>query len=195
MKLLCLCVANSARSQMAEGLARAFHGVDVQSAGSHPTHVKSPCGRGSWPSWGSTFPAPSPPRWTPLIPMTVDTVITLCAEEECPVFLGKAKRLHWPLPDPAEVEGSMTTSSASRFARTRDEIRRLLAELIGPGDAFTRVNAQLEQNAFPRGNSAPPHFLHQLFRGWLVFLVHRCTKKRTIGELNPDVANPHRAPR
>ena len=32
MKLLCLCVANSARSQMAEGLARAFHDVEVQVA-------------------------------------------------------------------------------------------------------------------------------------------------------------------
>ena len=32
-------------------------------------------------------------------PATVDTVITLCAEEVCPVFLGQATRLHWPLPD------------------------------------------------------------------------------------------------
>ena len=34
-------------------------------------------------------------------PASVDTVITLCAEEVCPVFLGGARRLHWPIEDPA----------------------------------------------------------------------------------------------
>ncbi len=38
-------------------------------------------------------------------PNTVDLVVTLCADEVCPVFLGKAHRLHWPLPDPAAPRG------------------------------------------------------------------------------------------
>ncbi|MGB9004374.1 MAG: hypothetical protein WCB96_01475 [Candidatus Aminicenantales bacterium] len=33
----------------------------------------------------------------------VDTVITLCSEEECPLFLGQARRFHWSLPNPAAV--------------------------------------------------------------------------------------------
>ena len=31
--------------------------------------------------------------------------MTLCAEEVCPAFLGRAARFHWALPDPAAVEG------------------------------------------------------------------------------------------
>ena len=51
--------------------------------------------------------------------------ITLCGEEECPVFLGKARRLHWGLPDPAGVGGS-DADRADAFRRTRDELRRRL---------------------------------------------------------------------
>ena len=41
-------------------------------------------------------------------PNSVDLVITLCAEEVCPAFLGNARRLHWGLPDPAAATGSDT---------------------------------------------------------------------------------------
>ena len=59
----------------------------------------------------------------------VDTVITLCAEEECPIFLGKAVRLHWGLPDPAAVEGSNEECLAA-FRHVRDELRRRLTMLL-----------------------------------------------------------------
>ena len=36
----------------------------------------------------------------------VDLVITLCAEEVCPLFLGDVQRLHWALPDPAQASGT-----------------------------------------------------------------------------------------
>jgi arsenate reductase len=57
----------------------------------------------------------------------VDTVITLCAEEVCPVFLGKAKRLHWPIPDPASKDPSIPREEMlSRFRTARDTIRGML---------------------------------------------------------------------
>jgi arsenate reductase len=59
----------------------------------------------------------------------IDTVITLCGEEECPVFLGKAARLHWGLPDPAAVAGS-ETEHMNAFRSVRDELRRQIAELF-----------------------------------------------------------------
>jgi arsenate reductase len=59
----------------------------------------------------------------------VDTVITLCGEEECPLFLGKVRRLHWGLPDPAAVAGTEAERLAA-FRATRDELRRRLAELF-----------------------------------------------------------------
>jgi arsenate reductase len=61
----------------------------------------------------------------------VDTVITLCAEEECPVFLGNARRLHWGLPDPVAVIGSEQEVLAA-FRGMRDELlRRITAFLNG----------------------------------------------------------------
>jgi arsenate reductase len=59
----------------------------------------------------------------------VDTVITLCGEEECPVFLGKATRLHWGLPDPAAVKGS-ETERLDAFRKARDELRRRISEVF-----------------------------------------------------------------
>jgi arsenate reductase len=53
-------------------------------------------------------------------------VITLCGEEECPVFLGRARRLHWGLPDPAGVGGS-EADRVDAFRKTRDQLGRRLA--------------------------------------------------------------------
>ena len=60
-------------------------------------------------------------------PATADLVITLCAEEVCPAFLGKAERLHWPIPDPASDDPCLTPEQMrERFRVGRNEIRRRL---------------------------------------------------------------------
>jgi protein-tyrosine-phosphatase len=56
-------------------------------------------------------------------------VITLCGEEECPVFLGRARRLHWGLPDPAAAGGD-ESDRLNAFRRTRDELRLRIAALL-----------------------------------------------------------------
>ena len=61
----------------------------------------------------------------------VDVVVTLCAEEVCPVFLGDAARFHWALPDPAAVQGDEDTRLEA-FRRVRDELRRRLDEVFRP---------------------------------------------------------------
>jgi len=58
-------------------------------------------------------------------------VITLCAEEVCPVFLGKARRLHWGLPDPAG-NGATEAEQLQSFRDVREELRRRLAVVFGP---------------------------------------------------------------
>lgn len=118
--LLFLCVANSARSQMAEGLARHLFGdrVRVQSAGSQPSRV-NPLAVQAMAELGIDLGAHRSKSVDDIDPATVDTVITLCAEEICPAWLGKATRLHWALPDPAH--GGIET-----FRSVRDEIRRRL---------------------------------------------------------------------
>ena len=125
--VLFLCVANSARSQMAEGIARflAQPGVRVWSAGSRPTRVR-PAAIAALAEIGIDIARHRSKAVSEILAAEVDTVITLCGEEECPVFLGRARRLHWGLPDPAGVEGS-EADRADAFRRTRDELRRRLA--------------------------------------------------------------------
>lgn len=120
--LLFLCVANSARSQMAEGLARArFAGrARVQSAGSHPSAVH-PLAVRVMAEAGIDISGQRSRSVDTIDPATVDTVVTLCAGEVCPAFLGAAPHLHWPLPDPAAATGSEGDRLA-RFRAVRDEI-------------------------------------------------------------------------
>jgi arsenate reductase len=137
--VLFLCVANSARSQMAEGLGRHLAPADVRisSAGSEPSRVRPQAVAAladvgidasaqrsksfdEFMAGGSEFDASAP----------VDCVITLCAEENCPVWLGDARRVHWPLPDPAAATGSEEEVLDS-FRIVRDEIRSRLEVLFG----------------------------------------------------------------
>ena len=129
--ILFLCVANSARSQLAEGIARfmAPEGVTVWSAGSRPTQVR-PEAMAVLEEIGIDISAHRSKAVSEIPADQVDTVITLCAEEECPLFLGKATRLHWGLPDPAAVQGDKE-DRLNAFRATRDELRRRLAVVFG----------------------------------------------------------------
>jgi arsenate reductase len=124
--ILFLCVANSARSQMAEGIARSLApaGVKVSSAGSAPSRV-NPFAIKVLAEIGIDATGQYSKSVNDIPPDGVDAVITLCAEEECPVFLGKARRFHWGLPDPGGT-GDDDARLAS-FRAVRDEIRRRLA--------------------------------------------------------------------
>jgi arsenate reductase len=125
--VLFLCVANSARSQMAEGIARALapSGVTVWSAGSQPTRVRSEA-TAVLAEIGIDTSGHRSKSVSEIPAELVDTVITLCGEEECPVFLGRATRLHWGLPDPAAEPGDEAARLES-FRQVRDELRRRLA--------------------------------------------------------------------
>lgn len=129
MKLLFMCVANSARSQLAEGIARQIFGnkADIRSAGSQPTKV-NPFAIRALDEVGAEFRSLHSKTVDDLPRDFVDQldyVITLCAEEVCPVIIAQAKKIHWPLPDPAGKGGS-DEEQLNRFRATRDEIRKRL---------------------------------------------------------------------
>lgn len=128
--ILFLCVANSARSQMAEGIARSLapEGVKVSSAGSAPSRVRPQAIR-VLKEIGIDISGHRSKGVETIDASTVDAVITLCAEEVCPVFLGKAVRLHWGLPDPAATTGD-EEAVLDAFRRVRDELRRRLELLF-----------------------------------------------------------------
>ena len=133
MNILFMCVANSARSQLAEGLARELFGADarVMSAGSNPGKL-NPYSASVMKEVGidiesqySKSTAELPEEFV----RELDYVITLCAEEVCPVLLApKARKLHWPFPDPATKEPLGDEEMLARFRSARDALGNRLRD-------------------------------------------------------------------
>jgi arsenate reductase len=131
-RVLFLCVANSARSQMAEGIARSLAppGVKVSSAGSAPSRL-NPLAVRALAELGIDISRQRSKSVDDVPPGDVDVVVTLCAEEVCPVFLGKALRVHWGLPDPAAA-GAGEAERLQAFREVRDVLVRRLGRVFGP---------------------------------------------------------------
>ncbi|MEJ7603292.1 MAG: arsenate reductase ArsC [Kofleriaceae bacterium] len=123
--ILFLCVANSARSQIAEGLARSILGsaAVVTSAGSKPSRV-NPYAIEVMREVGIDLGSHRSKSVDDIDPATIDVVVTLCAEEVCPVVLGTVRRLHWPIPDPASEDPALDRDALlARFRAARAAIR------------------------------------------------------------------------
>lgn len=130
-RILFLCTGNSARSQMAEGLARVLGGGQVQAwsagiapKGVHPLAVRAMAERGIDISGQSSKDLSAVPR-------DPDVLITLCdnAADRCPAFPGRVERVHWPLPDPAAVPGPEEQRLAA-FRQARSEIESRLSAFL-----------------------------------------------------------------
>ena len=115
---------------MAEGIARSLAPSEVKiwSAGSKPASVR-PEAIAVLKEIGIDISHHYSKGLTDIPASEVDTVITLCAEEECPLFPGKAKRLHWVLHDPAAVQTS-EDARLDAFRKTREELRRRISAFI-----------------------------------------------------------------
>ncbi|MBU0507734.1 arsenate reductase ArsC [bacterium] len=128
--ILFLCVANSARSQLAEGIARHFAptGVRISSAGSHPGRIR-PETIAVLAEIGIDASGQYSKGVEEIETESVEAVITLCAEEVCPMFPGDIVRLHWALPDPAATIGK-PEEILSAFRKTRDQLIRRITRLF-----------------------------------------------------------------
>lgn len=125
LNILFMCVANSARSQLAEGLARrVFPTADVRSAGSKPGRL-NPHAVFVMNEVAIDISQHNSKSFDDLPAKFIDQldyVITLCAEEVCPRLKANAKELHWPLPDPATNEVLSQEAALIRFRQARDAI-------------------------------------------------------------------------
>jgi len=132
-RILFLCTANSARSQMAEGLLRALAGdrIEVSSAGAQPS-VVNPLAIQVMAELGIDIGHHRSKHLNEFLSQPLDYVITLCssAAESCPLFPGPAKRVHWDLPDPAAIQGSEEERLTS-FRQVRNELEDRLKEWLG----------------------------------------------------------------
>lgn len=132
-RILFLCVANSSRSQMAEGLARQLLGpqVEVLSAGSQPSQV-NPHAIAAMADAGIDISQQTSKSVASIDPGAIDLVVTLCAEEVCPIMPGKVKRLHWPIADPGAAAAELSEEEIqARFRQARDQIRMRIEILAG----------------------------------------------------------------
>lgn len=129
IRILFLCTGNRARSQMAEGLARALaaDGVEVASAGTkpnpkgvHPLAIEMLREKG-------IDAAAHRSKHIDELQGEFDYVITLCdsAAQECPLYPARRARLHWGLPDP-DLAGGDPARERNMFREIRDEIERRL---------------------------------------------------------------------
>lgn len=126
-----LCTGNSCRSQMAEGFARQYLGQQwrIASAGIE-THGLNPRAVQVMAEKGIDISQ----YHSKLIDIdylnSSDLVVTLCgdARDRCPVTPPTVKKQHWPLPDPAQAQGS-EAEILTVFRQVRDEIERRVQEL------------------------------------------------------------------
>lgn len=131
-RVLILCTGNSARSQMAEGLLRHDAGdkFEVFSAGVEPSFVR-PQAIEAMREIGIDISGHRSKSVKEFSGQEFDYVITVCdnANERCPAFPGKTKRIHWSFDDPAAAEGDEEARLAV-FRRVRDEIRERLRSFV-----------------------------------------------------------------
>jgi len=129
-RILFLCTGNAARSQMAEGLARAFHGDDwdVVSAGSRPAGWVHPGAIQALAEIGIDISDAQSKSAAQFIDQPFDIVVTVCdsAALDCPTWPGAKRIEHWPIEDPTFGEGT----SLDRFGKTRDELKSRIDKLL-----------------------------------------------------------------
>lgn len=128
-RILVLCAGNSCRSQMAEGWLNKLYGHRIQavSAGSEPKGYVDPLTIRVMDEVGIDISRGWSKHMNQFLDQPFDTVITVCdpAREACPVFPGRAERLHHTFDDPSAAAGT-EEERLEVFRRVRDEIRAWL---------------------------------------------------------------------
>lgn len=126
-KALFLCTGNSARSQMAEAIVNARLGDRWQavSAGTRPAGSVHPLAVEALREIGIEHRG-SPKHADVFRQEDIDLVITVCdsAAEECPLWLGKGRRVHISFPDPAQ------SSDIQDFRSVRDQIELKILDFL-----------------------------------------------------------------
>ena len=135
--VLFLCVANSVRSQMAEGFARAAapEGIRVHSAGSFPGSLH-PLAVRVMAELGIDISGQHSKGADAVALDEVDLVVTLCQEEVCPPLPSGVRHLHWPCVDPM-ADATNEAELLDGFRQLREQVRRRVEPLFG-GEAADR---------------------------------------------------------
>lgn len=131
-KIIFICTGNACRSQIAEGLMRhlASDKFEAYSAGSYPTKVHS-AAITVMKEIDIDISSHTSDPISLFINKGMDIVVTVCdnAKKACPVFSGRAERIHWSVKDPIENWDSSTKDLVD-FRKTRDELAERIKNLL-----------------------------------------------------------------
>ncbi len=131
LKVLFLCTGNSCRSQMAQGLANHYKAdqIEAYSAGTNPCYVH-PKAVEVMAEIGIDISHHTSKHLNDLRDINFDYVITVCdnAKQNCPLYIGSAKKLHKSFPDPASPADD-PRQKLENFRRVRDMIKNFVLTL------------------------------------------------------------------
>ena len=132
VRVLFLCVHNSARSQMAEGMLREWgrDRFEAHSAGNEAAVVR-PLAIQAMADVGIDISHQRSKHVDEYAGQRFDFAVTVCddSRESCPYFPGATKQLHWSFPDPSAAVGSDEERLAV-FRQVRDDIARSVRDFI-----------------------------------------------------------------
>lgn len=132
-RILFLCTGNAARSQMAEGLANAFHGdvLEAVSAGSRPAGWVHPLAIRAMADIGVDIHEARSKSAEGFLDQPFDVVVTVCdsAAKDCPLWPGAKRIEHWPIEDPSFGDDDRDTRY-ERFIETRNELEKRIDALV-----------------------------------------------------------------
>jgi len=136
MRILFLCVENSARSQMAEGIAKKLFGdtATIESAGANPSRVH-PLAIEVMREIDIDISKQRSKSVNAINSDDIDFIITLCSEEVCPFVSGNFKKLHWPFPNPTSTKSE--AKPIENFRTIRDELFKKISEFKSNLDDWT----------------------------------------------------------
>jgi arsenate reductase (thioredoxin) len=142
LTILVLCTGNSCRSILGEALLN-HHGkgkIQAFSAGSFPVGKVNSHALATLQRHGLSPEGYTSQSWHEFAQHAIDIVITVCdnaAGETCPAYLTTAVRVHWGLPDPAQVVGDEKQIQAA-FEKTYSALeKRIHAMLALPLEDLT----------------------------------------------------------
>jgi len=133
INILVLCTGNSCRSQIAEGYLKHFvkDRATIYSAGVE-THGVNPKAIATMAADGVDISSQTSNNLEEYLDIKFEYIITVCdnANERCPIFPGKAQRLHYDFFDPSKVIGT-EQEIAEAFIKTREEIKNYCSKFVG----------------------------------------------------------------
>lgn len=149
MKILFVCTHNRCRSILAEAVSRQLGGalLEVRSAGSQPAGQVHPLSLKYLAQAGYNTDGLRSQSWDAFEDFAPDLVVTVCdsaAGEACPVWFGKAVKVHWGLKDPSALSSSEEDVKAA-FLATIGILEKRIQRLLDAGPlAGEALKAKME---------------------------------------------------